>query len=258
MTRIVKAPDVRRLELLETAYGLFAVRGYEDTSVQGIVDRVGVAKGTFYHYFESKEDLLEQVAAWQADETRSPFGTPARGPDGADDVVVRLRGVLRRITGWDPSDPPAILQARLRILYLPGNLALRTRLTESVVVRVHPELESLLSQGVASGVMDLQDPDATADVVAAVWRGSVDHIAGLLLASEGRPERVPEVIAHLRAIEHAVERVLGMTAGTLRLYEPRKLRRALKAALGEAAAVPGAATAASVRLGASATKGGLR
>jgi AcrR family transcriptional regulator len=258
MTRIVKAPDVRRLEILETAYGLFVADGYDDTSVQEIVDRVGVAKGTFYHYFDSKEDLLEQLAAWQADEMGPPLRVAARGSDGPDDVVVRLRGVLRRITGWDPSDPPRVLRARLRILYLPGNLAVRTRLTESVVVRVHPELESLLSQGVATGVMDVQDPDATADVVAAVWRGSIDHIAGLLLASEGRPERVPEVVAHLRAIEHAVERVLGMAAGTLRLYEPRRVRRALREALTEDRAVDATPTVVGTRAGRPVARGGSR
>jgi AcrR family transcriptional regulator len=258
MTRVVKAPDVRRLELLETAYERFAAQGYEETSVQEIVDRVGVAKGTFYHYFGSKEDLLEQVAEWQAEGLGLALRAGPRAQGGSRGIVTRLREVLRSITGWDPSDPSEVSRTRLRILYLPGNLALRARLAEATVAHVHPELEDILRQGVETGVMELSDPDATADVIAAVWRGNVDHIAGLILASESRPEQVPEVVAHLRAIEHAVERILGMDDGTLRLYEPRKVRRALREALDSAPGRTAATAEARPRAGRDRTEGGSR
>jgi hypothetical protein len=47
MTRIVKAPDERRSELIATAQQLFYTKGYERTSVSDIVKAVGVAQGTF-------------------------------------------------------------------------------------------------------------------------------------------------------------------------------------------------------------------
>lgn len=61
MTRITKAPDERRMELFNAAQALFFTKGYEKTSVKDIVKQVGVAKGLFYYYFESKQALLEAL-----------------------------------------------------------------------------------------------------------------------------------------------------------------------------------------------------
>ncbi|MFW6006045.1 MAG: TetR/AcrR family transcriptional regulator [Candidatus Bipolaricaulota bacterium] len=52
-------PDTRRDELLEAASDLFLENGYRDTSVNSIVESIGVSKGTFYYYFDSKEDVLD-------------------------------------------------------------------------------------------------------------------------------------------------------------------------------------------------------
>ena len=63
MTRNVKAPDERRSELIATAQQLFYTKGYERTSVSDIVKAVGVAQGTFYYYFGSKQAILEALVA---------------------------------------------------------------------------------------------------------------------------------------------------------------------------------------------------
>lgn len=54
-------PDNTRSDLLASATELFARKGYDATSVQEIVDEAGRTKGAFYHYFESKEDLLLNI-----------------------------------------------------------------------------------------------------------------------------------------------------------------------------------------------------
>ena len=61
MTRVVKKPDVRRKEIIEAARHLFLTKEYDKTSMQSIVDYLDIAKGTIYHYFKSKEELLEAV-----------------------------------------------------------------------------------------------------------------------------------------------------------------------------------------------------
>jgi AcrR family transcriptional regulator len=53
--------EARRTEIAEVALGLWAERGFDQTSVAEIATRAGVSKGTFYLYFESKEALLEDV-----------------------------------------------------------------------------------------------------------------------------------------------------------------------------------------------------
>ena len=53
--------DKRKNEIFDCAGELFYTEGYEKTSIQQIIDKLGIAKGTFYHYFSSKFDLLNQL-----------------------------------------------------------------------------------------------------------------------------------------------------------------------------------------------------
>lgn len=59
--RISKAPEVRRQDLIEKAEYLFAKSGYENTTVSDIVKATGVAQGTFYYYFKSKQDIVNAI-----------------------------------------------------------------------------------------------------------------------------------------------------------------------------------------------------
>ncbi len=59
--KTVKEGEVRRREILVTARELFITKGYEQTSVNDILKIVDIAKGTFYYYFASKEEVLEAI-----------------------------------------------------------------------------------------------------------------------------------------------------------------------------------------------------
>ncbi|EGL83036.1 transcriptional regulator, TetR family [Caldalkalibacillus thermarum TA2.A1] len=62
-------------EIMEQSIKLFEKKGFAETSIQDIVDALGVTKGTFYYYFKSKEELLmdihrsyiEELLRWQED-----------------------------------------------------------------------------------------------------------------------------------------------------------------------------------------------
>ena len=56
-------PDARRAQLLHTAREVFAERGYYAANVADILERAGVARGTFYNYFESKRAVFQAVLA---------------------------------------------------------------------------------------------------------------------------------------------------------------------------------------------------
>ncbi|KAF5039287.1 Bacterial regulatory protein, tetR family [anaerobic digester metagenome] len=59
--KTVKEGEVRRREILVAARELFVSKGYEQTSVNDILKVVDIAKGTFYYYFSSKEEVLEAI-----------------------------------------------------------------------------------------------------------------------------------------------------------------------------------------------------
>lgn len=61
--RISKEYDERRNEILDTAERLFHLKGYENCTVNDIIKEVSIAKGTFYHYFKSKQEVLDAVVA---------------------------------------------------------------------------------------------------------------------------------------------------------------------------------------------------
>ncbi|MDD2217452.1 MAG: TetR/AcrR family transcriptional regulator [Eubacteriales bacterium] len=56
--RITKEYDERKNEILDAAEKMFRQKGYDKCTVQDILKEVGIARGTFYYYFESKEEVL--------------------------------------------------------------------------------------------------------------------------------------------------------------------------------------------------------
>ena len=82
MIRIVKKPEERWQEIVSAAQELFLEKEYEKTSLQDVMNKVGIAKGTVYHYFNSKEELLEAVVV-----------------NIADEYVTGLRAILERVKG---------------------------------------------------------------------------------------------------------------------------------------------------------------
>jgi AcrR family transcriptional regulator len=232
MTRVVKEADERRAELLETGMRLFADLGYDQTSVQDITDAIGVAKGTFYHYFRSKDEMLDELSDWKARELLAE--TLAETATLGGDPVARVRALTNTVVQWKMEAESELTLTYLHEMYREENLGLRTRLIGCYLERIRPEFASALQDGAALGVFDIGDVDATTDIVLAMWRGITDHLADLLLASEGHPERVRRVLAHISAIETAMERVLGMEPGTLGLYDRRRLKATLEHLAGHA------------------------
>lgn len=59
--RIVKEAAERKNEILDAAAVLFASKGFDNTSTNDILDAVGIARGTLYHHFKSKEDVMDAL-----------------------------------------------------------------------------------------------------------------------------------------------------------------------------------------------------
>ena len=70
MPRVVKEDDyaARRNEILDVARQLVYTKGYEQMSIQDILDALKISKGAFYHYFDSKQALLDGLIERMLDE----------------------------------------------------------------------------------------------------------------------------------------------------------------------------------------------
>ena len=62
-----KPAEIRREEILDAAQELFESKGYEQTSTTDIMKKVGIAKGTLYYHFASKEEILDAMVERMGD-----------------------------------------------------------------------------------------------------------------------------------------------------------------------------------------------
>ena len=56
-----KYPEETQRKILDVAFRLFSEKGYDHTTIQNIVDALGMSKGAVYHHFKSKEDILDHL-----------------------------------------------------------------------------------------------------------------------------------------------------------------------------------------------------
>jgi len=85
-------PETRREELLAIAAGLFAEKGFKNTTVRDIADAAGILSGSLYHHFDSKESLVDEILRSFQDEL---FGKYDAILAGDDDARTKLEQAVR-------------------------------------------------------------------------------------------------------------------------------------------------------------------
>jgi AcrR family transcriptional regulator len=83
----------RRQQILQSARDVFAKHGYHAAKVEDIVNAAGVARGTFYLYFEDKRAIFEEIV----DRLLVRFGMAIQRVDPKRDVVEQVKANMRRI-----------------------------------------------------------------------------------------------------------------------------------------------------------------
>jgi AcrR family transcriptional regulator len=84
-----------RANLIQAGLRLFARVGYESTSVKQIAQEAGVAQGLLYHYFESKEMLLQGIFQRSMDDVRLSFAAGMGGTDATRGLEPLIRASFR-------------------------------------------------------------------------------------------------------------------------------------------------------------------
>lgn len=228
MTRIKKPPLERRAEFLDCAQALFFERGYEATTINDINGRAGLSKGAFYHYFESKEALLDALTERLAARIVADAEAVIDDPDL--DALSRLNAFLAQGRQWKVEQAP-LLRGMYEAVFKAGNAALYQRLVAASARVVAPVLTRLVEEGAREGVFDPPAPGLIAEVLLKLAEArQVIMVEVMAQAEAGDLEPAVARLESRLADESAViERLLGVAPGAITLAEPGFVRAVLRA-----------------------------
>jgi AcrR family transcriptional regulator len=227
MARIVKEKEyvARRNEILDVAQRLVYSKGYEQMTIQDMLNDLDISKGAFYHYFDSKGAVLEALVERMVVVEVIPLLTPIV-QDSHLTALEKLNRYFDTAVRWKTAKKTFMLEL-LRVWLADENAIVRQKLFAMSVKRVTPLLTEIIRQGIQEGVFKTAYPDQVCHVILYVLQGLSETIIELLISSETNHDsaRIESgVTVYIAALTDALERVLGTPKGALHLIDPETLK----------------------------------
>ena len=197
--RIVKPAEERKNEILDVAEQLFAEKGFDNASTNDIINRIGIARGTLYHHFGSKEEILDALVERMTRE--SIARARAIVSDKSRPLLDRLSGSVMALS-IDMGAGPEVFEQ----IHKPQNALLHQKMQERLISGVVPLISELIKEGNEEGIFNSAYPDEAAEMIILYSNTAFDELAGL------SPEQVNRKSA---AFICHTERILGAAEGSL-------------------------------------------
>lgn len=197
--RIVKTAEERKNEILDIAEQLFAEKGYDHASTNDIINKIGIARGTLYHHFGSKEEILDALVERMTRDSISRARII---------VADKSRPLLERLTGAiialdiDTGAGPVVFEQ----IHKPQNALLHQKMQERLISGVVPLMAELIREGNESGLFDSEYPDEAAEMIIVYSNIAFDALAGLT---------AEQLEKKSRAFIRNTEKLLGAEEGSL-------------------------------------------
>ena len=199
--RIVKEAEARREEILDAAEKLFAAKGFDNTSTGDILDAVGIARGTLYYHFKSKEDILDGVIQRITAHLMQAAGRIVRQKELP--VLERLTKAILALN----------VESRIGVeimeqVHRPQNALMHQKMQATLLAGINPILTELVKEGIGQGIFHTQYPESAVELTILYANTAFDelNVAGL---SPGQQER------KIAGFIYNLERLMGMTEGSL-------------------------------------------
>lgn len=155
MKRIVKQPATRKAEIIAAARRLFLTKEYEQTTMQDVMDSLGIAKGTIYHYFASKEALLEAVVIHMVDSRLAEIEAKLKQTRG--NALKKFKKLVE--LGNMAKEEPKLLDH----LHRPTNAAIHIRILVETLNKFIPIYEKIIQQGCDEEIFQTDHPRECAE-----------------------------------------------------------------------------------------------
>lgn len=201
--RIRKTNDQRFEEILDICEKQFYLKGYAGTTIAEIIKEAGIAKGTFYYYFKSKEDIMDAVirryVKSECDKINSAMHDDL-------DAVNKLK-VLFEVTQSNEDNNHKLRMINI-IHRLDAELYVRS-MAESIN-GIMPILIKIIEQGIQEGVFKIEHPLTTAQLILAGFQ--------FLLNDGFYPTSADESIKRFKEFIEICEDLLGSARGSLSFF----------------------------------------
>lgn len=198
--RISKEPEERRNEILDAADRLFGQKGFDGTTTNDILEAVGIARGTLYYHFKSKEDIMDALI--QRYNARLLEAAQAIAMDKSIPVNERLTRVVMAMNLSGESDKEI-----MEHIHKPQNALMHQKIQKAIITGVTPVLAAIICEGIEQGVYDTPYPHECMEMLL-VYANVIFDDNMIEISGEERASRIGAFIFN-------VERLLGTESGSL-------------------------------------------
>ena len=214
MTRIIKKYDERRTEFLNTAQELFFTRGYKQTSVEAIIKKMRLSKGTFYYYFKSKEDLLDALIERLSETILEEVKKIVDREDL--NAITKLNSAFA-VTRSVKLENLELLKVLLKVLYDDKNILFRFKIYRGSIEILAPEFSKIIKQGIKEKTFNTPYPEEAASLIFEIAYIFSERIPKLILGSDKNSKSLDKAEKEFRVYENAIERIVGAEEGTVEI-----------------------------------------
>lgn len=209
--RIVKEAEIRKKEILDAAATLFAEKGYDNTSTSDLLEAVGIAKGTLYHHFKSKEAIMDALIERQTDYVLAEARRIA-----ADKSIPVEERMIRTILALHVDTEETEGNELIEHLHKPQNALMHQKTKRIIFQSVPPILAGILEDGIDQGLYDTPYPLECMEMAMSYLDNILDEDM-LELTDTQRLEKI-------RAFIFSLERLLGVKTGGLAYFNEAFLK----------------------------------
>ena len=209
--------DLRKQEILATAEALFCSKGYEQTSIQDIIDRLNSSKGSFYHHYVSKVSLLEGICIKRANEIYVEASTAVRDDRQA---VENLNSLLSGMIPFH-HEKLSFLLMLLPTFSLAEGKTVRFTYCEALTKQFRQSVISWLALGHENCLLVCHDPENTSDLILTIVNRLWTTVSDMILrAEENNTEAdIPDILTLTECCRNSIERMLSLPYGSLVLLD---------------------------------------
>jgi AcrR family transcriptional regulator len=216
----VAAHRVRREAFLDVAQRLIQTKGYERMSIQDVLDALDTSRGAFYHYFDSKQALLEAVVDRFADGAMAAVAPVLADPDLP--ALRKLERVFGGIARWK-AERRELTLAIMEVWNSDGNAIVREKVRRMTASRLGPLLSTVVRQGIDEGLVTAASPVETATVLVSLIQGCQQLAIEHFIARQAGTVTFEAVQRSFAAFTEAFERILGVPRGSVTLTDEATL-----------------------------------